>query len=697
MAIFNLDNYLATDGLGFPLNFRRGNPNPLDNSSVWKTLDAAKNYAETDPTAYVGQILSVIEVDENNAITSVMAYMIEDEAGTLKEVGSVPTGDNLTIEVIDGVIQIKGFGKQYYKYIAATEEDEAHYELTEGFIDGLEPKIVEVDGDLVIGWYEPNPTTVEGLDTKITTVEENITTIKTDIANVETDVSNLTTVVESKANAEDVYSKEEVETAVADAKKAGTDAQVTANTNANEIATLKETVQNLVDNPYDDTEVRGLISDNTEAIDLVEADIKVIKDDYLTSENESAIKEYADDAAATAKQEAIDAIIGEAGIDAKYDTLKEVADWILADTTNSAELITRVTNIENDYLKNADKVALQGEIDALETFVGALPEGAVSTTVVAYIQEAIDALKIGDYAKVEALNALALRVQATEEKLTGIEAGAEVNIIAGASDEFTIADRVLAIKGLDQTKITGLTNVAGNTTTIADLFNTKVDKVEGSRLLTSDEAAKLEKLVMDETGNVGISGTISAENVVGLNTLLDTKVDKVEGMGLSANNLTNELVDKINNISAGAQVNIIDAVSDEFVVAEDGKVLNINAVAMDKVTGLTDALSGKVDVVEGKGLSSNDLTDELVTKINESQANIIEIVKINNVALAIDENKAVNIPVAGADLGVVKTSDEENKVAIAEDGTMEVNTVNVNKLVQNEGEFLILDGGSAQQ
>lgn len=697
MAIFNLDNYLATDGLGFPLNFRRGNPNPLDNSSVWKTLDAAKNYAETDPTAYVGQILSVIEVDENNAITSVMAYMIEDEAGTLKEVGSVPTGDNLTIEVIDGVIQIKGFGKQYYKYIAATEEDEAHYELTEGFIDGLEPKIVEVDGDLVIGWYEPNPTTVEGLDTKITTVEENITTIKTDIANVETDVSNLTTVVESKANAEDVYSKEEVETAVADAKKTGTDAQETANTNANEIATLKETVQNLVDNPYDDTEVRGLISNNTEAIDLVEADIKAIKDDYLTLENESAIKEYADDAASTAKQEAIDAIIGEAGIDAKYDTLKEVADWILADTTNSAELITRVTNIENDYLKNADKVALQGEIDALETFVGALPEGAVSTTVVAYIQEAIDALKIGDYAKVEALNALALRVQATEEKLTGIEAGAEVNIIAGASDEFTIADRVLAIKGLDQTKITGLTNVAGNTTTIADLFNTKVDKVEGSRLLTSDEAAKLEKLVMDETGNVGISGTISAENVVGLNTLLDTKVDKVEGMGLSANNLTNELVDKINNISAGAQVNIIDAVSDEFVIAEDGKVLNINAVAMDKVTGLTDALSGKVDVVEGKGLSSNDLTDELVTKINESQANIIEIVKINNVALAIDENKAVNIPVAGADLGVVKTSDEENKVAIAEDGTMEVNTINVNKLVQNEGEFLILDGGSAQQ
>ena len=34
MAKFNVPNYTSADGLGFPLNFRRGNPNPLDNSSV---------------------------------------------------------------------------------------------------------------------------------------------------------------------------------------------------------------------------------------------------------------------------------------------------------------------------------------------------------------------------------------------------------------------------------------------------------------------------------------------------------------------------------------------------------------------------------------------------------------------------------------------------------------------------------------
>ena len=69
------------------------------------------------------------------------------------------------------------------------------------------------------------------------------------------------------------------------------------------------------------------------------------------------------------------------------DTLKEIADWILSDTTASAELITRVSNIEKDYLKGADKTELQGEIDAIETLVGTLPESAASTSVVDYITE----------------------------------------------------------------------------------------------------------------------------------------------------------------------------------------------------------------------------------------------------------------------------------------------------------------------
>ena len=68
-------------------------------------------------------------------------------------------------------------------------------------------------------------------------------------------------------------------------------------------------------------------------------------------------------------------------------------------------------------------------------------------------------------------------------------------------------------------------------------------------------------------------------------------------------------------------------------------------------------LNNKVEVVPGKGLSQNDLTNELktkydnaATKVNELTAtggapNIIEIVKVNGTALTPDADKAVNVPV----------------------------------------------------
>ena len=58
--------------------------------------------------------------------------------------------------------------------------------------------------------------------------------------------------------------------------------------------------------------------------------------------------------------------------------------------------------------------------------------------------------------------------------------------------------------------------------------------------------------------------------------------------------------------------------------------------------------------------------------------------------------KTVNIPLATTtQFGLVKGSDAENEVAIKEDGVMSVNTLNIQKLSQTEGETLILDCGKA--
>lgn len=487
MAKYNLDKYTAADGLGFPLNFRRGNPNPLDNSSVWASLEAAKNYAATDPVAYVGQILTV--VDHVNNVATV--YAIQDEAGNLKKVGTSPVGDESTITVAgDGTVSLYGV---------------SGLELTRTDDGGQTTKITYqpllVDGKLT--WVEPSSTTVEGLATEIQSLKTRVDTVESsNNTAIEGINSKIGTVTEGKTVVEMIN----------DAKTEAT---------------------------YDDTALSGRVT--------------IIEGDYLKAADKTAIENKMATDIAAAKTEAIETVLGEA-VPEDFDTLKEIAAWIQSDTTASAQLVTRVTNIENDYLKGADKTELQGKIDALESFVGTLPEGATSTTVIAYIKEVVDGIKIGDYAKAADLTALTNRVKALED------VGAEKNIINSVDAEQFAVDgtRKLTMKPIAIEKVTGLSAA----------IDSKVDKVEGSRLISSDEATKLEKLVLSADGTVEISGEINASNVKELGTWITTNRDTIPGL-LSATDAT-----KITGIESGAQVNIIESVSINGIdlVAEDKKV-----------------------------------------------------------------------------------------------------------------------------
>ena len=489
MAKYNLDKYTSADGLGFPLNFRRGNPNPLDNSSVWASIEDAQNYAATDPVAYVGQILTV--VDNVNGIATV--YAIQDEAGTLKKVGTSPIGDESTITVDEnGTVSLYGVSG-----LELTRTD------GEGNITKINYQPLLVDGKLT--WVEPSATTVEGLATEIEA-------LKTRVDSVESDNDTAITGINDKIGT--VPDGKTVVELINDAKTEAT---------------------------YDDTALSGRVT--------------AIEGDYLKAADKTAIETKMATDISTAKTETIAAIMGEAGIDEKYDTLKEIADWILSDTTSSAELITRVTNIEKDYLKGADKTALQGDIDALETFVGTLPEGAASTTVVAYIKEVVDALKIGDYAKAADLTALTNRVQALED------VGAEKNVIASVDEaQFAVdAERKLTLLDIAMGKVTGLSDALGG----------KVDKIEGYTLLSPTDKTKLDALVIGESG-VEISGKVNAANVEGLGDWITNNRDTVPGL-LSAVDAT-----KLNGIESGAQANVLEAVSiDGTDLAIEGRKVNI--------------------------------------------------------------------------------------------------------------------------
>lgn len=125
---------------------------------------------------------------------------------------------------------------------------------------------------------------------------------------------------------------------------------------------------------------------------------------------------------------------------------------------------------------------------------------------------------------------------------------------------------------------------------------------------SNDEDPVLKKWRLLEGGGGGDLSSYYTKTQT--NNLLDEKVDKVNGKDLSSNDFTDEYKQQIDdNESAIETLN-----GDSTVVGSvDSKV----ATAYANATSYTDTeCAKKVDKVSGKGLSTNDFTDELKTKLD---------------------------------------------------------------------------------
>ena len=180
-------------------------------------------------------------------------------------------------------------------------------------------------------------------------------------------------------------------------------------TNTGKIATLEGKVAALEAGTYDDTEVRGLIADNKAAHEANTAAIAVLNGDADTA---GSVANTANVAAATKVAEIV------AGADANFDTLKEIADWILNDTTGAADMANdiaaleaKMAGVEETVVKSiaaaidealkvegADKFALASDLVDLANRVKALEDAGYmnETAVNAAIDSKITALKLAE-------------------------------------------------------------------------------------------------------------------------------------------------------------------------------------------------------------------------------------------------------------------------------------------------------------
>lgn len=198
-----------------PISFSRGNPIPLDKSAVWYDFEALTNYASQSAVAYVGQVVAYVNEADNTA----KAYIITDTAGTLTEVGAATLGDDKTITLEEGTLALKNWGKEYYRWVDAVGEVgqegyvAGHHEkqvvdAEHPWIAGLEPKAVAgADGTFELAWYQPSTTTVEGLNSTVSTIRTAVNEINTALGSAETentirgDIAGLKTDVAKKIDA----------------------------------------------------------------------------------------------------------------------------------------------------------------------------------------------------------------------------------------------------------------------------------------------------------------------------------------------------------------------------------------------------------------------------------------------------------------------------------------------------------------
>lgn len=223
-----------------------------------------------------------------------------------------------------------------------------------------------------------------------------------------------------------------------------------------------------------------------------------------------------------------------------------------------------------------------------------------------------------------------------------------------------------------------------------DVYNVKnADTVHGVK--AGDNVA------YDGTSWDVLAGTIEMSGYLTKTEAETTYVAKEEGKTL----ISADLIEKLTNMNADGEKNVINAVSEEFSIDAGTRTLSLatGKITQDKIAGLAEALAKKVDAETGKGLSTNDFTNDLKSKLDAieagAQANVIENVSMNGEALVIAE-KGVNIPLAtNTTVGVIKGSDVENGVVIDEQGAASVKNLNVGKLVQTDGDWLILNGGNS--
>ena len=520
--------------LDFAVGLNRLTAFPLDPKSYFESYDAAVAAAATaEPAGSTNTAYyygNPVVVVENN---KAKIYQIQPDK-TLSGVGEeIVINENVFTKDAEGKLSLYGFATAV-----------AGAQLTVG-----------TDGKL--SWVKPDTTTVDGLSTKVATLETNIGNLQTEIgkkANSEdvynkTDIDGrFTTVTEEiakKANAAEVYTKDEADLAI-DAAVAG------ASHLTRQIVTAEE--------------LAAFIADPTTAADNV-----IYMQKFSSGKGKDNYKEYMRFGAE-----------GSYSIELIGDTSVDLTDYAkTADINTALESYAKTTvtdNLATQIAANATAISQKADTTVVETLSGKIDKNTGDITA---LTEAVN-----EKANQNDLTALTTTVEGHTADLATL-----TNTVAGKADASAVTELT--------TKVTKNTNdLAALTTTVDGKVDKVTSEVDGKQvawtLLSPTNKTKLDNLVLNEDGTVGISGSVAAEKVTGLADWVTGQRDSTPGLLSVADEA------KLDGIAEGAQVNVIEAIK------LAGQTENLAII--DKVVELpfaTGEVAGIVKTSAEVGLDSN--------------------------------------------------------------------------------------------
>ena len=403
-------------------------------------------------------------------------------------------------------------------------------------------------------------------------------------------------------------------------------------------------------------------------------------------------------------------VVSEKAVDIAVPTMLSQLDGY----TGIDERITAAQNTANSAQTTANEVkgtaaANAAAIEALTGRVSPLEEAKSNHETRIKTLEDANTQHAADYATLSGTVAAHTEAIAKKAEQSALNT---VSDLAAANEQ--------AIKALTETTIPGINEEIGKKANAADVYTkdeigaieegkTVVKMIEEAQAAASYDDAEVRDLIGDNAAAIAAIYT-APEGENAATGILATEIARVEGLvsaeqqraeGIEANH--EGRIATMENFwkAADDPEGTIDKLAEIVKYIEDDKSGALDMAA--DIQANTDAIAAIYVPAKDDVPASGALAVEIERAKAAEKANADAIAAINNEDTGIlakakkyTDDSIAALPFATAEKGgLVKSSSELNKIAVAEDGTMEVNKISTSKLYNDVDEEFILNGGGA--